>query len=154
MTGQEDGALTEPRYVGFWARFLAMIIDSVLLSVVLGVIIGAFYGQEYLQQALAGDPGASRSLGLAYLIQLVLPAAIIIAFWIYRSATPGKMVISAEIVDAKSLGKPSTGQLVLRYVGYYLSSIVLCLGFLWIAFDARKQGWHDKIAGTVVVKRS
>ncbi|MDX1432182.1 MAG: RDD family protein [Gammaproteobacteria bacterium] len=153
MEGQPSAAAAEPRYVGFWARFLAMIIDSILITVVLALIIGAFFGQEYLQQAVAGDPAASASLGLAYLIQLLLPAAIIIAFWIYRSATPGKMVISAEIVDAKSLGKPSTIQLILRYVGYYVSTIVLCLGFLWVAFDARKQGWHDKIAGTLVVKR-
>lgn len=154
MAGQEGGALPEPQYVGFWARFLAMLIDSLLLIVILGLIIGAFFGQKYMELAMAGDPTAAQGLGAAYLIQLVLPAAIILAFWIYRSATPGKMVISAEIVDAKSLGKPSVGQLIVRYVGYYISSIVLCLGFLWIAFDARKQGWHDKIAGTVVIKRN
>jgi len=62
------------------------------------------------------------------------------------------MIVSAKIVDAKTLGAPSTGQLIVRYVGYFISSLFLCLGFLWIAFDARKQGWHDKIAGTVVIK--
>lgn len=154
MQAHDGGAFAEPRYVGFWARFLAMIIDSLLLAVILGVIIGAFFGKQYLEQAMMGDPGSSSSLALWYAVQLLLPAAIIVAFWIYRSATPGKMVISAEIVDAKSLGKPSVGQLIVRYVGYYVSTIVLCLGFLWIAFDKRKQGWHDKIAGTVVIKRT
>ena len=150
---QDVVATAEPQYVGFWARFLAMIIDSLLLGVVLVIIISAFFGQQYLQEVMAGDPAATRSVGLYYAIQLLLPAAVIIAFWIYRSATPGKMVISAEIVDAKTFDKPSAGQLIVRYVGYYISSLVLCLGFLWIAFDARKQGWHDKIAGTVVIKR-
>jgi uncharacterized RDD family membrane protein YckC len=70
----------------------------------------------------------------------------------YRQATPGKMAIGAKIVDAKTLGKPSTGQLIGRYFAYYLSSIVLLLGFIWVGFDARKQGWHDKLAGTLVVR--
>ena len=48
--------------------------------------------------------------------------------------------------------KPSTGQLIGRYFGYYVSTIPLFLGFVWVAFDPRKQGWHDKLAGTVVVR--
>jgi uncharacterized RDD family membrane protein YckC len=55
-------------------------------------------------------------------------------------------------VDAKTLGKPSNGQLIGRYLSYYLSSIVLLLGFIWVGFDPRKQGWHDKLAGTLVVR--
>jgi uncharacterized RDD family membrane protein YckC len=55
--------------------------------------------------------------------------------------------------DAKTLGKPSTGQLIGRYLAYYVSTLPLCLGFLWVAFDKRKQGWHDRIAGTLVIKR-
>lgn len=73
-------------------------------------------------------------------------------FWVYRQATPGKMVISARIVDARTGGKPGTGQLIGRYLGYYVSIIPLLLGLVWVAFDARKQGWHDKLAGTVVVR--
>jgi uncharacterized RDD family membrane protein YckC len=62
------------------------------------------------------------------------------------------MVIKARIVDADSAGPPSTGQLVGRYFAYYISIIPLCLGLFWVAFDARKQGWHDKLARTVVVR--
>ncbi len=46
----------------------------------------------------------------------------------------------------------SFGKTVMRLIGYFVSSIVIWLGFLWILFDANKQGWHDKIAGTYVVK--
>jgi len=56
------------------------------------------------------------------------------------------------IVDAKTLGKPSFGKLVLRYIGYYVSTIPLLLGLIWVGIDKRKQGWHDKIAGTLVLK--
>jgi uncharacterized RDD family membrane protein YckC len=64
------------------------------------------------------------------------------------------MVVRAEIVDADTLGVPTRAKFVARYLGYYVSTLVIGLGFLWIAFDARKQGWHDKIAGTVVIRRS
>lgn len=85
------------------------------------------------------------------MVGYVLPAVAILVFWQYRSATPGKMFMSAEIVDAQTGGRPSTRQLVLRYVGYYVATIPLLLGLIWVAFDARKQGWHDKLAGTMVV---
>ena len=87
-----------------------------------------------------------------FLISWVLPAVAIIMFWIYRSATPGKMVVKAKIVDAKTGDKPSTGQFIGRYFGYFVSMIPLMLGIIWVAFDKRKQGWHDKLAGTVVIR--
>ena len=60
---------------------------------------------------------------------------------------------NARAEDAKTGGKPSTGQFIGRYLCYYLSSLLLGLGFIWVAFDSRKQGWHDKLAGTLVVRR-
>jgi len=85
------------------------------------------------------------------LMNIVFPAVAIILFWVARSATPGKMLIRARIVDARTGGKPTTGQLIGRYLGYYVSTLPLFLGFIWIALDKRKQGWHDKLARTVVV---
>lgn len=146
------GVGAETRYVGFWARLLAFVLDSIWVGIVLGIVVAAFFGQAYLS-AMAAQPGQGSGMGAAFFVQIILPAALIIAFWVYKSATPGKMLLSAEIVDAKTLGKPSAGQLVVRYIGYYISSLALMLGFLWIAFDGRKQGWHDKIAGTLVVKK-
>ncbi|TMG88252.1 MAG: RDD family protein [Betaproteobacteria bacterium] len=61
-------------------------------------------------------------------------------------------LISARIVDANTYGPPSTGKLIGRYFAYLVSIIPIFLGFLWIAFDKRKQGWHDKLAGTVVIQ--
>jgi hypothetical protein len=40
---------------------------------------------------------------------------------------------------------------ILRYIGYIISGLLLSLGFLWIVFDAKRQGWHDKIARTIVI---
>ncbi|MGB5079468.1 MAG: RDD family protein [Burkholderiales bacterium] len=140
-----DATTQAPRYVGFWKRVLAFLIDTLILVTVIAMIVFAIYGREYLRLANEG-----RTLLFDVLVQGVLPAAAAILFWRYRGATPGKMLLSARIVDAETLGPPSTGQLIGRYFAYILSSIFM-LGFIWIAFDKRKQGWHDKLAGTVVV---
>lgn len=88
-----------------------------------------------------------------FLLSWVFPAVAVVLFWVARQATPGKMAISAKIVDAISGNAPSTGQLIGRCLAYYLSTIPIGLGFIWVAFDKRKQGWHDKLAGTVVVRK-
>jgi uncharacterized RDD family membrane protein YckC len=87
-----------------------------------------------------------------FLISWVLPAIAVIVFWISKQATPGKMAVSARIVDATSGNPPSGGQCVGRYFAYFVSMFPLGLGLIWVAFDKRKQGWHDKLAGTVVVR--
>ncbi|MEN6475847.1 MAG: RDD family protein [Syntrophaceae bacterium] len=133
-------------YVGFWARLLASIVDSILSLLIIVPVLLAVYGKEYL----AVYDGVFRG-PIDFLMNIVFPAAAIILFWIARSATPGKMLIRARIVDARTGGKPSTGQMIGRYLGYYVSMLPLFLGFIWIAFDKRKQGWHDKLARTVVV---
>jgi uncharacterized RDD family membrane protein YckC len=133
-------------YVGFWARVGASIIDTVLMLVICLPLVHWIYGEEYWMSGKWVNGPAD------FLITWVAPAIAVILFWIYRQATPGKMAISAKIVDAKTGGKPSTGQLIGRYLAYYLSTIPFFLGFIWVAFDARKQGWHDKLAGTLVVR--
>jgi uncharacterized RDD family membrane protein YckC len=136
----------ELEYVGFLPRLGATIIDSILLAMLIYPLLYAIYGREYFT-------GGQLFAGVGDLIvNYVLPAIAIIIFWIYRSATPGKMAIHARIVDAGTGTHPSTGQLIGRYFAYYLSTIPFCLGFLWIAWDPKKQGWHDKLAGTVVVR--
>lgn len=138
----------ELEYVGFWARIGASIIDSIIVVAVTYPLLFAVYGKEYFatQHIIMG----SADVVLNY----VLPAIAVIVFWVYKSATPGKMVIGARIVDAKTGAQPSTGQLIGRYAAYYVSLIPLGLGFFWVGWDARKQGWHDKLAGTVVVRTS
>ena len=62
------------------------------------------------------------------------------------------MLIRAKIVDAETGGPITRRQAVVRYLGYYVSLFGLGLGFFWVGWDRRKQGWHDKLAGTVVVR--
>jgi uncharacterized RDD family membrane protein YckC len=78
--------------------------------------------------------------------------SLIVGFWRYCGATPGKLAVGVKIVDATTGAAPSTGRLVIRLACYLVSALPFYLGFLWIVFDRRKQGWHDKIAGTVVIQ--
>ena len=137
----------QPVYVGFWARVGAAIIDTILLMIIVFPAVTMVYGREYWMGAGGFVAGPADVL-----LNWVLPAVAVILFWVYRQATPGKMAVGAKIVDAKTLGKASTGQLIIRYLGYYVSIIPLMLGIIWVGFDARKQGWHDKLAQTLVIK--
>lgn len=133
-------------YAGFWIRTAAAIIDSILAMIVLVPLLTGIYGSGYWL-----NPPPTLSFW-HFLLNYVLPAVAIVTFWIYRSATPGKMLLKLSIIDAKTGGKPSTGQLIGRYLGYYVSMLPLMLGIIWVGLDKRKQGFHDKLAGTVVIR--
>lgn len=134
------------KYVGFWLRLWATIIDLIILMLIITPVLYIVYGRAYFEsKAIIKGP-------VDFIVQIVFPAVAVIFFWKYRSATPGKMVISARIVDAGTGGPPSTGQLIGRYFAYLVSTIPFCIGFLWIAFNKHKQAWHDKLARTVVVR--
>jgi uncharacterized RDD family membrane protein YckC len=140
----------EIKYAGFWIRTGAAIIDTILIVLITFPLLIAIYGWAYF-----GSTQTSLIAGPAdFLISWVLPAVAVIAFWIIKQATPGKMAVSTRIVDAASGEAASAGQLVGRYLAYYVSLLPLGLGILWVAFDKKKQGWHDKLAGTVVVRRA
>ena len=133
-------------YVGFGPRVGAALLDGVWLGIITMPITYSVYGPEYWQSEKLIHGGAD------VLVNWIFPAIAVIAFWIKRQATPGKSAVSAKIVDARTGRAPSPGQCVGRYLGYTVASLPLGLGILWIVFDERKQGWHDKLAGTVVIR--
>ncbi|MBX3587792.1 MAG: RDD family protein [Ramlibacter sp.] len=133
-------------YVGFWPRLGASLIDIVLQLLVTLPLTWLIYGR------LSSPTGVGFQGTADLLINLVLPAVLVIGFWVYLGATPGKMAISARIVDADTGAPLTPTQSCIRYVGYIVSFLALGLGYLWIAFDRRKQGWHDKMANSVVVR--
>lgn len=134
-------------YAGFWIRVGAALIDSLLILMVIVPLLVAIYGWSYIVK-----PTSLIDSPTGFLIRWVAPAVAVIAFWLYRQATPGKMVLSLRVVDATTGGPLSVGQSIGRYLGYYVSTIPLFMGLIWVALDRRKQGWHDKLAGTVVIR--
>ncbi|MCC8361897.1 RDD family protein [Lysobacter sp. A6] len=141
---------SELEYVGFWRRFVASIIDTVLLLIVTWPLLFWIYGAAYIT-----DENISLVRGPAdFLISWVLPAVAVIWFWVAQGgATPGKRAVGAMVVDAETGAPVTVGKAVIRYIGYFVSMLGLFIGFLWVGFDPKKQGWHDHMAGTVVVRK-
>lgn len=82
-----------------------------------------------------------------------VPFLYFVGFWCLSDSSPGKMLLSLHIVDAKTYGPLTGTQCLVRYLGYLLNVCSLGLGLIGI-FDQRKsQGWHDKLAGTLVIRQ-
>ena len=134
------------QYVGFWLRFGASVIDSIILIMFTYPFLFLIYGSQYFDSAESVQDFSD------VIITYALPMLATILFWIYKSATPGKILLQAKIVDEITGNKPTVKQSIIRYFAYYVSLIPLGVGFFWIAWDDKKQGWHDKIAGTIVIR--
>lgn len=135
-------------YAGFWVRTGATIIDMILIMLITYPILIATYGWTYF------DSSQTRIIAgpIDFLFSFVLPSIATILFWLKKQATPGKMAVSVKVVDAKTGHTLSVGQSIGRYLAYFVSLLPLGLGIIWIAFDSKKQSWHDKLANTVVIR--
>ena len=149
--------------VGFWMRFLAYLIDSLVLGIILGPILAIAFPSrnDALLQAIERNPEQfpaseffSSVFGPSFWTQIGLTWIYFVLMTALVGATIGKLALSIKVVDKNSGKNLSIGQAILREtIGKFLSSIVLNLGYIWVAFDGKKQGWHDKIAGSYVVKK-
>jgi len=165
----EDG---RPRdYAGFNVRMMACLIDCVLLLLLTVPLIplNSYLSEKAINSEAVAALGNSENpptlnqlwqvmkgfdwdmLIIYNIIDIILITSIFIFFWRKYQATPGKLLFSLRVVDKDNFGPISTKQSILRGIGYIISGIPFCLGFLWIAFNKRKRGWHDMLAGTVVV---
>jgi uncharacterized RDD family membrane protein YckC len=119
-------------YGGFWIRFVAYIIDAILVGIVYSIALAI-------------------SAALAVLVYV----AVLVYFpvcWAVLGQTIGMMPFGLRVVRADDGGKITWTNAILRLIGFVISAIFLYIGLIWAAFDPRKQGWHDKIGGTVVIK--
>lgn len=132
-------------YVGFWPRLGASLVDGILMFMITMLLVAVFFGKAMEEDYVPGP--------MYFVLSYGLPALTVILLWFRFGATPGKMAVKAVVVDARTGSTPGIGQCIVRYVGYIASTLTLGIGYLWIAIDARKQGWHDKMAGTVVIRR-
>lgn len=145
---QEKLAESQVEFAGFWVRLLAMLVDTMLLTVFVTLPLTLIYGpQDYFL-------GEQIFLGFwDVVLGYIMPVLLTICFWIRFLGTPGKLLLNLQVVDAKSMIALTVWQAIGRYLGYFASILVFFMGFFWIAFDPRKQGLHDKLAGTLVIKK-
>ncbi len=130
---------------GFWIRVVASVVDTVILVAVQFVI-------EMALNAAGGDLDELALAMIAGMCSMVISLTYYVFFTGYHGQTPGKMALRLRVV--RTDGTPMTyGRAFLREViGKFVSGIVLGIGYLVVAFDRDKQGWHDKIAKTYVIK--
>lgn len=136
----------EKEYAGFWIRVGATLIDSVVFLLVFGIPLTLIYGADYWasEKVVEGT--------WDFLISYIVPLVITVWFWTKYLGTPGKMALRLRVVDAQTGHAISTPKAIGRYLGYYLSAFALMLGFIWVSIDKKKQGFHEKLAGTVVIR--
>ena len=155
---QSYGYAPQVTYGGFWIRFVAYIIDAIIIFVpvvIIGVVVGLVTGGAIVSMGSTSDNTvAAASTGAQLLVQIiafVITVGYFVYFWGIGS-TLGMRVFHLRVADANTGAPIGFGRAALRYVGLVISTFVCYIGLIWAAFDGRKQGWHDKIASSVVLQ--
>ena len=155
------------RYATFNARILAAMLDtliSLLPFTLLGLLVQFSTPQvpdPILMKLSSGGTLTPAEFGVLkqqawfafgnLFSQFIVITAIVTALWVKFGATPGKMILGIMVVDSKTNQKPGIWQSLIRAFGYIISTVPLMIGLFWMNFDKKKQCWHDKMAGTVVI---
>ncbi len=154
-----EGALSQTGvvYGGFWRRFVAYMIDGVILTILTSpvTIVFTLLIQPDIQHQTP-EKIAAKILAFTGLV-VIVDTAIHCSYYAYflsrRAATPGKMAMGLKVITAGG-GPIGVGRAIARFFSLFLSSIVLCIGFIMAAFDSEKRALHDHICGTRVVRET
>lgn len=147
--------MNEQQYAGFWVRASAAVIDLIILcTIIIILLLLVDVLTHWIDIELNNPPPKEVQDVVSDVLYSVVSMAFFLLFWDRYAATPGKMMLGLRIVDAKTGEKMGIGQQVVRYFAYTPALLFLGMGLLWVGFDKRKQGWHDKLAGTVVVRKN
>jgi uncharacterized RDD family membrane protein YckC len=148
----------DKHYGGFWRRFVAYSIDQCILTVI-GIMLffvgTVAFGLGVSPYDMAEQPDLLFALGgKVFLLFQAVTTFLDMAYFTYfpgtTGQTPGKRLMGLRVVQdtGETIG---LGTAFLRWVGYIISALPMLTGFIWAGVDRRKQAWHDKIAGTVVI---
>ena len=134
---------------GFIPRALALAIDIVVVSLI--ALLAYFAGLFVLYGFDFGSYGSGDMLRPLYMVLFLLSSTYFVFFHGYGGMTVGKMLLGIKLINRYGEGI-GVWDAFIRWIGYYISGAFLCAGFLWSLVDSEGQTWHDKIAGTYVVK--
>ncbi len=156
-------------YADIYARTLAAAVDMFLIFFVLQSL---FYGidekmRQYADMDLARtaqfaktgsemmriwwDASFIQAMLASYIAQLFIIGVLIISSQCIWQTTPGKRLLGIKIVRAETLEPIARWRYVLRFLAYIPATLPLMLGIFWASFNTQRRGWHDYIAGTVVI---
>ncbi len=148
-------------YAGFASRLLAVIIDTIVLvltyvgltwfiSVAVKLLpIGRIFG--FSLSALLGQEGSGQLVSTETVIAVFTLSTIVyyVFFWTITGQTLGMILMGLRVVTIEGR-RLTVWRAIIRFIGYILAALPFFLGFAWILVDNRRQGWHDKLAGTYV----
>lgn len=137
--------MTDFEAAGFWRRFCAVMLDVLLFFVFITIPVSLTMGSVML------STGSEQLNWVNVTFGYVVPFLLTLWFWQKFLGTPGKMLMGIQIVDFNTGRRASVIKSTVRYVAYLVSMIPLGLGFLWVAFDKNKRGFHDHLSGTAVI---
>ncbi len=143
-----DFTQEEVTVIGFNRRLIAAVYDGFLIAFLTFILIFVIgFIAIFIDMFRSTDSSAMQAIMVVS--GLVASFLYFVISWGRNGQTVGMSISGIKVVRTDG-GPLGYGQAVLRYIGYIISALALSLGFLWIGFDKRRQGWHDKIAGTLV----
>jgi uncharacterized RDD family membrane protein YckC len=145
-------------YGGFWIRVVARLLDGLVVGIpfailfgIIAVAFGASANSSNQGTQQAGTAIFGGAFVLLYLIAIVVSVVYWIYFWGSSGQTIGMRVLRLRVVDADNGAPIGYGRAAIRFLMSIINSLACYIGWIWVAFDARKQGWHDKVANSVVI---
>jgi len=150
-------------YAGFWIRVVARLVDGLLLGIPFAILFGilAAAGGLFASASNANDQsqssqGAAAALfGGVFVLLYLLALAVTFGYWIYfwgsSGETIGMRLLRLRVIDANTGAHIGYGRATIRLLMTFINTWACYIGWIWVAFDPRKQGWHDKVANSVVV---
>jgi uncharacterized RDD family membrane protein YckC len=139
------------RYAGFWIRLAAYVLDSVAVD---GITFALLNATKPIRCVTSDGstclPGTSTVSPLLYVFSAI-PVVYFVVMWAL-GGTVGQRVLGLRVVNASTGANLGVGRAMARYLGYLVAAAALFMGLVWAGFDRRKQGWHDKIANSVVLR--
>jgi len=156
----------QPTYAGFWIRLVARLIDGLILGIPFGVVFIVFAiasgvfanatGASSQDSQNAQNTAAAAAFGGGFLLLYLLALVVQVAYWIYfwgtSGATLGMRLLHLRVVDATTGAPIGYARATVRFLMTIVNSWACYIGWIWVAFDPRKQGWHDKVANSVVLQ--
>ena len=152
----------QPTYAGFWIRLVARLIDGLILGIPFGIVFGVFAvaGGVFANNASTSSQdtqnAAAAAFGGVFLLLYLLALVVQVGYWIYfwgsSGSTLGMRLLHLKIVDANTGGPIGYGRATARFLMSIVNTWACYIGWIWVAFDPRKQGRHDKVANSVVLQ--
>ena len=138
--------------IGFGRRFVANLIDGLIVFFISFILMGVFAVLSIIVASYNPYGDLVGFNALFFVSAILISVIYYVRFWAKSAGqTIGKGMLGIRVIstDGSSI---SVSKGIIRYFGYIVSGLIFSLGFIWITFDGKRQGWHDKMAGTYVIE--